>query len=217
MGSRDGGRASAEEQELIARMRGGDEEAFASFAASYLPALYRFALRRLGNDRELAQEIAQETVVKVIERFDSFRGEAALFTWICACCRNEIAGHFRRRARRPVEVELRAEAESVMADVLPLAARRPLGPEQRLIEIEHRELVHLALDRLPKRYAEAMEWRYVDELSVGEIAARWTCTYKAAESTLSRSRAAFLEVYLELERGLADGAAPTGEREESLG
>lgn len=217
MGLRDGGRVSAEERELVGRMRGGDEEAFESFATSYLPALYRFALRRLGNDRELAQEIAQETVVKVIERFDSYRGEAALFTWICACCRNEIAGHFRRRTRRPHEVGLGPETETVVADRAQLGANRPLDPEERLLELEHQELVHLALDRLAERYAQAMEWRYVDELSVGEIAGRWACTYKAAESTLSRARAAFLEVYLEMERELGEHRAPDDGRKEVLG
>lgn len=200
------------ERDLVERLKAGDDEAFASFAASYLPALYRFALRRLGNDRNLAQEIAQETVVRVIEGLDSYRGEAELFTWICACCRNEIAGHFRRRSRRPVETTLETDHGDRQELVLPFEAPAGEGPEERLLETEQRELVHLALDRLSSRYAQALEWRYFDELRVDEIAARWDCSYKSAESALSRARAAFFDVYGKLVREL--GAAPSSTREE---
>jgi RNA polymerase sigma-70 factor (ECF subfamily) len=123
----------------------------------------------------------QSTVCKVIEKLDSYRGEAPLFTWLCACCRNEIAGHFRRAGRRPKEVELDEDIEHDQPDAS-----------------DTTELVHAALDRLPPTYARAMEWRYLDGLDVAEVAQRLTLTYKAAESLLSRARGAFREAYEQL-------------------
>jgi RNA polymerase sigma-70 factor (ECF subfamily) len=169
----------AEERELVSRLRAGDESAFETFAEHYIAGLYRFALRRLDNDRELTREIVQSTVCKVIEKLDTYRGEAPLFTWLCACCRNEIAAHFRRAGRRPREVEL-------VDDV----------PQEPAADTA--ELVHAALDRLPPTYAHAMEWRYLDGLEVADVAQRLALTYKAAESLLSRARSAFREAYEQL-------------------
>ena len=169
----------AEERELVIRLRAGDETAFETFAEHYIAGLYRFALRRLDNDRELTREIVQSTVCKVIEKLDTYRGEAPLFTWLCACCRNEIAAHFRRAGRRPREVEL-------VEDV----------PQEPATDTA--ELVHAALDRLSPTYARAMEWRYLDGLEVADVAQRLALTYKAAESLLSRARSAFRAAYEQL-------------------
>jgi RNA polymerase sigma-70 factor, ECF subfamily len=177
----------AEERELVTRLRAGDEGAFETFAEHYIAGLYRFALRRLDRDRELTREIVQSTVCKVIEKLDTYRSDAPLFTWMCAICRNEIAAHFRRAGRRPKEVAL-------LEDV----AQEPA-------ETETAELVHAALDRLPPTYARAMEWRYLDGLEVADVAQRLALTYKAAESLLSRARSAFRDAYEELEAPPATG------------
>ena len=170
-----------EERELVKRLRAGDESAFETFSEHYIAGLYRFALRRLDRDAELTREIVQSTVCKVIEKLDGYRGDAPLFTWMCAICRNEIAAHFRRAGRRPKEVAL-------LEDVA-----------QESAETETAELVHAALDRLPPSYARAMEWRYLDGLEVADVARRLALTYKAAESLLSRARSAFREVYERLD------------------
>lgn len=183
-----------EERQLVDRMRAGDESAFEEFAGHYIPGLYRFAARRLDHDRELTRDIVQSTVCNVIENLDSYRAEAPLFTWLCACCRNEIAMHFRRLERRPREVELE-EAAAQAGPVARFAVPAPVGPEERLLRVEESELVHVTLDRLPPSYAQAVEWRYLEGLAVPEIARRLAASYKATESLLSRARKAFRDIY----------------------
>ena len=180
----------APERELVNRLRAGDEDAFEAFSEHYIAGLYRFALRRLDNDRELTKEIVQSTVCKVLEKLDGYRAEAPLFTWLCACCRNEIAAHFRRAGRRPREVELAGDYAQV----------RPDDPETT-------ELVHAALDRISPANARAMEWRYLDGLEVADVAKRLGLTYKAAESLLSRARTAFRAAYEQLAGTSFAGAA----------
>jgi RNA polymerase sigma-70 factor (ECF subfamily) len=183
-------RASEEERELVRRMRAGDEAAFDEFSAHYIPALYRFAASRLGTERELARDIVSATVCKVIEKLDSYRGDAPFFTWLCACCRNEISGHFRKATgRTPVDLELAGE--------IPLASTAP-GPERVLIEEESVNLVHRTLDHLLPRYAAALQWKYLDGLSVHEISLRLSLGSKATESLLTRARDAFRNVYAQL-------------------
>ena len=53
---------------LVDRMVAGDERAFETFSDEYIPALFRFALYRLNRDRDLAEDIVQTTLVKVMER-----------------------------------------------------------------------------------------------------------------------------------------------------
>ncbi len=189
-----------EERQLVDRMRAGEESAFAVFAENYIPGLYRFARRRLDQDRELTRDIVQSTVCKVIENLDSYRGEAPLFTWMCACCNHEIAMHFRRLGRRPREVELE-EAAANGGPAGGFLASAVAGPEERLLQMETAEIVHVTLDRLPPSYARAMEWRYLQGLDVPEIARRLESSYKATESLLSRARKAFREIYEHLAEG----------------
>jgi RNA polymerase sigma-70 factor, ECF subfamily len=171
------------ERALVQRMIAGDQAAFAAFAQDYIPAVYRFAQRRLG-DRELTREIVQATVCKVIANLRSFRGEAGLITWICACCRNEIAAHYRRQGRN-------REVEMTDGDMETSAP----GPEQSLLGKERARRVHAALDALPPRYSQALEWKYVDRLSVEEIAGRLEVGPKAAESLLTRARQSFRNAF----------------------
>ncbi len=195
------GREEFDERSLVAAMLGGDERAMEAFADGYFPGLYRFALSRLHGDSELAREMVQTTVVKALSKLAGFRGEAPLFTWLCACCRNEIGMHFRRRGRTPRAVGLEAVDEPAGAP----APEPDQFPDGRLAKKEEALLVHAALDLLPAHYARALEWKYIERLPVDEIAARLSLGPKAAESLLGRARRAFREGY---ERLVAGGGPP---------
>ena len=180
------------ERALVRLMIAGDERAFEEFSDTYLPALFRFALNRLGGDRELTREMVQSTVCKAIAKLASFRGEAALMTWLCACCRTEIATHYRGEMRAPRQVEL---VDELVVYETTLSQAHPFGPEETFERKEDAELVHLALDQLPSHYGKALEWKYLDNLSVKEIAKRLSLGPKAAESLLTRARQSFRDRY----------------------
>ena len=76
-----------DERELVRRMLAGDERAFGAFFDGYFPRVYRFALPRLGGDADASKDVVQATLVKAIRNLASFRGDAALFSWICQICR----------------------------------------------------------------------------------------------------------------------------------
>lgn len=197
------------EKALVRSLLAGDEAAFEQFADEYLPALYRFAQRRL-RDHEISEEVVQATAVKAISKLSGFRSEAALMTWLCAICRNEIAGYFRRRGREGTAVEL---DEQGVAAGAPIGSAPPDDPETRLLGLERSELVHEALDALPFHYGRALEWKYLERLPVREIAERLGMGPKAAESMLTRARSAFRELYsrlAEMPGGLSGPVAVAG-------
>ncbi len=180
------------DKELARLMVAGDEKAFEEFSDHHIPALYRYASRRLAGDRELTRDIVQGTLCKALGKLSTFRGEAALMTWLCACCRNEIAAHFRRRHGMPREVDVQEVEETAAAE---LSDARPEGPEGEYLRKEASAVVHEALDALPPHYGKALEWKYIESLPVQEIAHRLDLGLKAAESLLTRARQAFRKEY----------------------
>ena len=190
-------REEIREAALVREMLAGDESAMEAFADRYFPGLYRFALARLGGRTDLARDIVQTTVCKALAKLESYRGEAPLFSWLCVCCRNEIAMHFRKLKHRPRLVELDESAPAVSCD---WARSNPEGsPMRALLAEERTRRVHEALDHLPPDYARALEWKYLEHVPVKEIAGRLRRSAKATESLLSRARGAFRETYEHLE------------------
>jgi RNA polymerase sigma-70 factor (ECF subfamily) len=177
---------------LARRLLAGDEAAFDEFFAAYSPRLYRFALGRLDGNEDAAEEIVQRVLIRGLERLRSYKGEAALLTWLCTLCRHEIVA-LRERQGRTREVSLFEDRAELRAMLDALAAADSDDPESALRRRELTGFVQLALDHLPGRYGEVLEWKYIQDLSVDEIARRLGIGYKAAESLLTRARAAFRE------------------------
>ena len=189
------------DRDLARRMLAGHEEAFNEFFDDHFPRLYRFALPRLGGDADAAEEVVQTTLINAIAGLRTYRGEAALFTWLCSICRREILGHHERRGRRGEPVELVEEAPEVRAALRSLADGLAAGPESALERSEVVRLVQATLDCLPRAYAAALEGKYIQGLSVKEIAALQNLGLKAAESLLTRAREAFREGFAAVCRG----------------
>lgn len=177
---------------LAARVADGDRQAFDEFFREYFPRLYRFTLSRTDSDPALAEEIVQRTMCVVVRKMGSYRGEALLFTWLCQICRNEMAAVFRQQgveSRASLSIEdhpaVQAALESMGAD--------EFRPESMQRRDEIASFVRGTLDYLPANYAMALEMKYINGNSVAEIAEKLGVGEKAAESVLSRARAAFRE------------------------
>jgi RNA polymerase sigma-70 factor (ECF subfamily) len=190
--------SSAEDgRALVKRMLAGQESAFEEFFGDHFPPLYRFALTRV-RDADAAEEVVQAALCRALGRLETYRGEAALSTWLFTFCRHEIAAHYERQARRPAHVDLIEDLPEVRAAIESLAADAVGDPESRLQREELGRLVQVALDQLPRRYGDALEWKYIDGLSVREIGERLCVSAKAAESLLTRARVAFRDGFLTL-------------------
>jgi RNA polymerase sigma-70 factor, ECF subfamily len=176
---------------LARRILGGDEGAFTELFDRFFPRLYRFALARLPGDAETAKDIVQQTFCQAIERLDSYRGEAALYTWFCQICRNVLADHYRGKGRSAGRTVLLEDLPNARAILESLAAPAADEPESGALREQVHRIVAATLDALPGRYGEALEWKYIDGLSVREIAQRLKLGEKAAESLLTRARESF--------------------------
>ena len=180
-----------DDQELVQRLLEGEERAFNAFFKEYFPRVFRFALPRLNRNEDTAKDVVQATLVKAMRKLGDYRGEAALFTWLCQICRREIADHVRAERRHSSKVVMIEDSEEVRAALESIEAPASDDPLRRCDGAELKQLVHAVLDRLPHRYGEALEWKYVEGRSVEEIGDRLGIGHTAAQSLLARARVAF--------------------------
>jgi RNA polymerase sigma-70 factor (ECF subfamily) len=176
---------------LIRRMLDGSEADYERFFETYFSALYRFALARLDGNADAAEDIVQATLCRAVGKLATYRGEAALLTWLCTFCRHEISAYYRRHQRTVQETPLAEDTPEIRAALESIGATAVVSPDERLERRELARLVQVTLDSLPLRYGDALEWKYIQELSVSDIAARLNVGPKAAESLLTRARQAF--------------------------
>ncbi len=191
------------DRQLVARMRAGEQRAFDEFFANCASRLTAFAARRSGLDFASLEDIVQNTLIKALRHLESYRGDAALLTWVTEICRHELADVHRKVARRPVHESLDS-AESVSAAVLQLRVPEPSEPPGELEANMRRAAIVHVLDGLPRQFAVALEAKYGDGLAVDDIAKLLDVTPIAAQSLLARAREAFRKAW----REKADGASP---------
>lgn len=198
---------------LVQRVCAGEEAAFNEFFALYFPRLYRFAIARLNGNEDATEEVVQRTLIRGIDRLRTYRGDATLLTWLCTLCRHEIAEWIAREGRGRL-VSLSDEQEVSRLALDRFAARDSADPDNALRQHEVRRLVHSALDHLPDPYGDVLEWKYLEDLRVDQIAGRLGLGYKAAESLLTRARAAFRDSFSRLAGGWPMPQRPAPPREE---
>ena len=165
----------------------GDEKQFNQFFEQFFPRLYRFAFSRM-SDESIIEDVVQSTLMNAMRSMKNYRGEAAMFTWLCQICRNEIAMTYRKRGKSVPTV---AADDDAIRPILELLESESTTPEQHYLDLEARKLVAEILDFLPGNYGKALEWKYVLGLSVIEIANRLELTELATESLLARARSSF--------------------------
>jgi RNA polymerase sigma-70 factor (ECF subfamily) len=185
-----------DEAVLVRKMLAGEEMAFEEFFNMYFPGLFRFALTRL-REENAAEEVVQRALCKAITKLSNYRGEAALFTWLCTFTRHEISGYLKTENQLYL-TDLIQETPEIAAALESLLTAAEDRPDQTLLRKELSQLVQVALDALPFHYSSALEWKYIEGLSVKEIASRLELGLKAAESLLTRARQAFRDSFLTL-------------------
>jgi RNA polymerase sigma-70 factor, ECF subfamily len=178
----------AEREEMLRRaILAGDERAWHAWYDESFDGLYAYVLWRSAGRRDQADEVVQETwltAVRQIRRFDPRKG--SFLAWLRGLSVNVMRHHVRRQERN-----LRREQ---------LAARNG-NNAPRPEDEDRKKRISMTLDALPERQEEVLRAKYLEGLSVAEIATDWNETPKAVESLLSRAREAFRKIFARNEEG----------------
>lgn len=172
--------AMASRGDLAAIMR--DEDRFRAWYDSTLPRVYRYLAARCAGDETLAEELTQQTFVEAVRNRHRFDGRSDVVTWVIAIARNRLVDHYRRHGR-----DMRRQDR--------LIAALPVSTEGALRGAEVRAEVQRAVANLPTDQRIALLLRYLDDMTVREVASAIGRSEKATESLLARARDAFRHAY----------------------
>jgi len=161
---------------LIVRAQAGDAAAADELVHAYHPPIYRLAISMLDDAAE-ADEAAQETLLRAMERLDSFRGEASFSTWLYAIALNECRGRLRKRRARE-------RLAQVLHALLRIDLSPPTSVESTVIERQENTALWRAIQALPDKQREVVMLRYYSELKIVDIARVLGITDRAVRARL---------------------------------
>jgi len=176
------------ERMLIKRLLRGSRRSLRTFYTRYSPRLLAFIDSRVQSGED-AEEILHDTLLSALDSLAIFTGRSSLFTWLCGIARHEMGDYYRRRKIRSVVFSRLPFIEGFVS--------RALEPSAAMMREEYERGVKVALGRLMPHYREILVLKYMDGMSVKEIAKKLGMSVKACESALTRARRAFVVAYEE--------------------
>lgn len=177
-----------EDAPLVQRAKAGDGDAFEALVKKHHDSVYRLALTMTKNGGD-AEEVKQETFLKVYNKLGSFRGDSKFSSWLYRVTANFALMRLRKQRRQPT---------ALLDDLLPQFQetgeneRPPSDWSERADrQIENKELgqkIDGAIQQLPEKYRIILVMRDVEGLSNEEISQALGLSVPAVKSILHRSR-----------------------------
>ena len=164
--------AYSTEVQLLAGAAAGEPDAVRALLDRTGSAIYGFVYARVGGDQAVADDLVQETFIEAMRSAHTFRGEAALRTWLCSIARRRIARHW--------EAERKAEIARSGLQIVGDDDRDP---------VERRDEIVRALGTLSVTHRQVLVMKYLDDLTVDQIARELDRTPIQIQSLLQRARA----------------------------
>lgn len=171
------------DEELMARFQGGNESAYLEIVARFKDRLFNFTYRFV-NDADLAEDLVQDTLIKVYTHRHSYREIARFSTWVYTIAGNLARTELRKKKRRATfsmstigmgdkDYEIPSEDES---------------PTKDLESAQMEESIRLALAQLPLHFRTVIILRDVQELSYDEISKIMRIPLGTVKSRVNRAR-----------------------------
>lgn len=174
------------DEELIQKILSRDRRALSLFYRTYAPALRRYIHAKIANSFD-AEEILQDSLFAFLEAIRDFAGRASIKTFLFSITNHKIIDFYRKKKLKQVVFSKFPQLSELISPVL--------NPEEELDANQFKEKVSRTLARLLPRYRQILVLKYLDNVSVSEIASKLTISFKSAESRLFRARKAFIEIY----------------------
>jgi len=174
--------------DCIRRILAGEKHLFHELIRPCERAIYFLLFSLLKNEAE-AEDVAQETAIKVYQNLGKFRGDSQFRTWVLSIARNEGLGRLRKISNRR-EDSLDAETDEQTGDYTPaiLTSWREI-PAEALEQKELGNVLRKAIEGLPEIYRNVVLLRDIEEMDIRESAAVLKISEASVKVRLHRARA----------------------------
>lgn len=148
----------------------------------YSVSLYKFISSKVSRHEDI-EEILQDTWLSIYDSLPLFRNDSSFLTWAKSIALHEVADFYRKR-----------KLKTFVFSHLPFVANlmsQALGPELELEKKEMKEDLQKVLQNLNEGFREILRLKYIEKMTMVQIASLFHCSVKAVESKLFRARVAF--------------------------
>ena len=178
--------AGIDESALVTQAREGDTTAFGELVRRYEGKIFRLA-QHVTQNREDAEDVLQETIMKAYEHLEQFKGDSKFYTWIVRIAVNQALMKLRRR-KTDKSVSLDETIDTGEDTVVREIAAWGENPEQQLSREELGGILDSAIESLEPLYRSVFVLRDIEELSTEETAEALGLSVPAVKSRLLRAR-----------------------------
>lgn len=176
------------------RVQDGDTDCFDVLVERYKVRLFNY-LYRLTNNRDEAEEIAQEAFVKAYIHADKYKTIAKFSTWLYTIATNLVRNRIRSRSRAPQLISLWTRGWNDSEEERVLDIEDPQRtPDEAINDAELSSIINQAIAKIPARYRESFVLREINELSYEEIAAVTGLKLGTVRSRINRARNFFRQL-----------------------
>lgn len=177
------------DEQLIDRVRQGDDEAYRLLMERHQHYIYTLTYRMTGH-RETAEDLTQEVFIKLYRSLEHFRGDAKFRTWLYRLTVNLVTDYRRSQRRKPYE--------AILDKVKGWFGDRKEEPEARALQKEEQETMQRLLSDLPDKYRLVMYLYHYKQLSYQEISDSTGLPLKTIETRLYRGKSLLKEKWMEV-------------------
>jgi len=175
---------NAEDAELISRLGRGEPEAAVALYDAYFDRIYTLVFNQVARNREVAQDIVQETFLAALKSAGKFDGRSRAYTWLYSIATKKVADFYRRQ-KRAVKHQVESVNGTLELDQLSDSKQSAYGAVE---SDEECHAVQQALSGLTLRYRQVLVLKYVEEMPVLEISRIMGRSPKSIEGLLTRAR-----------------------------
>lgn len=165
------------DEELVERAKKGDNRAFRQLVERYEAFVFTKIVHMV-KQRELAEDLAQETFLQVYRSLPSFDGRARFSTWLYRIAHHKVIDWTRSRAKKERSKELALRDVYTSDDSL----------EEQVVNRDTSNRLFLLIHELPQHYRDVLLMYFGQELSVKEIAAQLNVPHKTVQTRLVRGK-----------------------------
>jgi len=183
--------AEVRDEDLIIQVQNGQRKAFDELLARYKGRLFSFILRMV-KDADLAEELTQETLIRVYIHAGKYREIAKFSTWVFTIATNLVRNKMRQKSRRPWTIALNPapDDDEVPVDPADSRADTSAGIEREELAV----LINEATARIPEKYRVPFLLREVEQLSYEEIQQVTGLKLGTVRSRINRARNRFRQL-----------------------
>ena len=181
------------DEQLMERVINGDMDAFENLVCRYQDRIINFTYRMVKN-YEVAEELAQETFLRVFRKAHTFRLNARFSTWLYRIASNLSINEIKKKKRAPVVSLERFTSENRNEINLPAFGDEFHSPDRQLLNKELKEAIERNIQEIPSRYRSAFILRDIQGLSYEEIAGILKCPLGTVKSRVNRARLFFKDL-----------------------